>query len=211
MEVIFSKREINLQHIYKISQRYLNMQEKEDVPVQQSELAQQANISLTLEDYGDIFSDFDRRPFSVRALSVDFLEEAKRAARDKKEGFELNLLVPEKERDFRAESTIKARLKTHFARHFIMIKKENSQITKKGLLLTLTGIIIMLFAGYIILTLPEDARWTTLLLILFEPAGWFFFWEGLDLVIFKPREIHRELEFYRKLSRAEIKFISYPA
>jgi hypothetical protein len=184
------------------------MPEKEDVE-KPAELQHQFNISLALDSYDDIFSDFDRRPFATRALSVDFLHEAKRAAVDKKEGLQLNLLVPRDKRDFRIEAVIKTRLKEHFTRHFLLLKKERTSITRKGLALCLAGIILMLVAGYVILTIPEDAKLHTFLLILLEPAGWFFFWEGLDLVVFKPRDSSKELDFYRKLSRSEIKFISY--
>jgi len=36
--------------------------------------------------------------------------------------------------------------------------------------------------------------------ILTEPAGWFFFWEGLNLTLFEPKRIKPDLEFYRKPS-----------
>ena len=38
---------------------------------------EKAEVGLRLEKYDDIFSDFDVRPYSARALSVDFLEEIK--------------------------------------------------------------------------------------------------------------------------------------
>lgn len=47
------------------------------------EIIDKAEISLVLDTYDDIFSDFDPRPYGERALSSDFLDEAKKAARDK--------------------------------------------------------------------------------------------------------------------------------
>ena len=38
-------------------------------------LLQQSEISLLLDSYDDIFSDFDPRPYNQRALSQDFLAE----------------------------------------------------------------------------------------------------------------------------------------
>ena len=46
------------------------------------ELLEKTQISLWLDDYADIFSDFDPRPFSQRALSDDFLNEAKKVVRE---------------------------------------------------------------------------------------------------------------------------------
>ena len=53
-----------------------------------------SNISLSLNSYDDIFSGFDPRPYSQRALSDDFLAESKRASRDKElDGVELIFLI----------------------------------------------------------------------------------------------------------------------
>ncbi len=167
-----------------------------------------SNISLWLDDYSDIFSDFDPRDSSVRAISVDFLEEAKRAAIDKSEGLELNLLVPKSKRDQTTEQVIKRRLKNHFERHHKMLKKEAIISNKKGFIFVLTGVIIMALAAYVLVNY-EGATAASFLLILLEPAGWFFFWEGLSIVLFKPKESKLELDFYKKLSRAEINFNFY--
>ena len=45
--------------------------------------AKNGNISLILESYTDIFSDFDPRPYDQRTLSDDFLLECKKAVRRK--------------------------------------------------------------------------------------------------------------------------------
>lgn len=173
------------------------------------EMRYHLNISLTLREYNDIFSDFDLRDYSVRSLSVDFLHEAKRAAVDKSESLELNLLVPESKRDPKTEATIKTRLKEHFARHFFLLKKERSKITVKGLIMTFIGVALMLGAGYLLWSSLNQATIGMFLLILLEPAGWFFFWEGLDLVIFKPNDHSADLNFYRKMSQARVRFVSY--
>lgn len=167
-----------------------------------------SNISLWLDGYNDIFSDFDPRDPSIRAISVDFLDEARRAAKDKSEGLELNLLMPEKERDERVEHIIQQRLKRHFERHHLMLKDEMNSLIRTGIIFVLAGIIVMGLATYILVDL-EKSHFASFLLVLLEPAGWFFFWEGLSMVIFNPKEKKAELEFYRKLSDAEINFGSY--
>src|SRR3989344_6408811 len=72
-------------------------------------------ISLWLDDYNDIFSDFDPRPYSERALSDDFLNASQKMFRETKTGkFELRLLIPKSLRDEKQESLIKKRLKSFF-------------------------------------------------------------------------------------------------
>ena len=59
-----------------------------------------SQITLTLDKYGDIFSDFDPRSYIERALSIDFLSEIRRASREKPNGvIELKMLIPKKVRN----------------------------------------------------------------------------------------------------------------
>ena len=82
----------------------------------------EANISLILDSYEDIFSSFDARRHSEKALSTDFLDEAKRASRDKDSGsIELKLLIPKNKRQLGEEIIIKKRLKRHFQHHYNMV------------------------------------------------------------------------------------------
>lgn len=97
-----------------------NVQEKEIKYKQISEeekrkIFEISEVSLWLDSYDDIFSDFDPRPYSQRALSDDFLEEAKKAVKEKKTGeLELRLLVPHSQRDLEKEIIIKRRLREYF-------------------------------------------------------------------------------------------------
>ena len=48
------------------------------------------DIPLVLDSYDDIFSDFDPRPYSERAMSGDFLLECKKASAEKKKKIHLS-------------------------------------------------------------------------------------------------------------------------
>ena len=74
--------------------------QKEEEKPKQNQILEESKISLILDDYNDLFSDFDPRVYAQRALSQDFLEEAERAAKEKVSGaISLNFLVPEKLRN----------------------------------------------------------------------------------------------------------------
>jgi len=179
--------------------------EKEDT--KEAEL-KQGNISLILDSYDDIFSDFDPRHYPEKALSDDFLEECKRAVRDKKEDFklELRLLVPKFKRSVIDEINIKKRLKNHFQKHFLEKEKERNSLRKNGILLFSIGA-IMTFASTLIY--PYKGMLSNFLLVLLEPAGWFTIWNGLDKFFFETKNKKSEIEFYRKMSKLEILFIEY--
>jgi hypothetical protein len=167
------------------------------------------NISLKLSTYGDIFSDFDPRPYSDRALSVDFLDEARRASVDKPSGgLELRLILPGKLRDAKKESVIRRRLKTHFEKHAKKVGSHRNKVIRNGLIFTSSGIAIMILAAFFLFDLSGTNFFMHFLLILFEPAGWFFFWEGLDMVVFDSRKAKQDLDFYEKMKKADIIFLS---
>jgi hypothetical protein len=110
---------------------------------QEQEMIKAGNISLVLDSYDDIFSDFDPRPYSEKPLSDDFLIECKRAARDKEAGLELRLLVPKQKRNIYEEAKIKKRLKNHFQKHFHEKAKEIKALKREGFIWFFIGAIVM--------------------------------------------------------------------
>ncbi len=181
----------------------------EDISSKQEFLAK-SEVSLILDKYEDIFSSFDPRPFSQRALSVDFLAEAKRATRDTPYGlFELRLLLPYSERRLEKENTIKKRLREHFKKHAEMLEKDRKKVLKQGVFFIVFGIIFMFIAAYILFMYHQKNLFGEFIVVLFEPGGWFLFWEGLDLIIFESKKVTPDLEFYRKMAKAEISFNHY--
>jgi hypothetical protein len=172
-----------------------------------TEKIKEANISLIINNYNDIFSSFDPRPFQERALSDDFLQECRRAARDKQEALELRILVPKQLRNQREEWKIKKRLKDHFEHHSKLEGKKLLSLKKEGFLWTILGIAILasVLFGFIKL---EDNIWASFLAILEVPC-WFLIWEGMGKIFIDSREVEPENEFYIKMSAAEINFADY--
>jgi hypothetical protein len=167
-------------------------------------------IYIRLAQYDDIFSDFDMRPYSRRALSVDFLGEIKRASIDKMaEGIELILHAPEKDRNESQEATIKERLAAHFKRHYQILQKDKWKVMRLGYSMVALGIVCMIIATQIIYRDPTDDLLLSFLVVFFEPAAWFLLWEGMDKMMFDSKEINPDLEFYKKMSEAVVHFKSY--
>ena len=71
------------------------------------------------------------------------------------------------------------------------------------------GIIFMLWGAYLLFYHSAKSFGYEFLIVLLEPGGWFLFWEGLDLVIFKSKELKPNLDFYKKMARANITFSHY--
>lgn len=166
-------------------------------------------IGLWLNSYDEIFSDFDPRPFKLKALSADFLDELKRASFDKESPVSITFLVPRKKRNKADEAIIKKRLKQHFQRHFNISKDDRKAIVKRGGLFIFGGVLLMLLAAYIMFHYGEATFIFAFFVVLLEPGGWFLFWEGFNQVIFESKIRTPEYAFYSKMSTCRMDFKSY--
>lgn len=167
-----------------------------------------SEISIWIDTYDDIFSDFDPRPYSQRSLSDDFLTEAKKASMDKAGKLELRLLVSEDKRDAKNESVIKKRLHEHFTKHAQMLKKEIRSTRNKSVIAAFIGILMLLSATYVG-SFESGAFVMRFLFVLLEPAGWFTTWFALDRLFYTTEKNKEEYNFYEKMSKCEIIFSSY--
>lgn len=183
-------------------------EEKEILAEEDAEKLKQANISLIIDRYHDIFSDFDPREFNQKAISDDFLLECKRAARDKLTGIELRIMVPNIIRNLKDETKIKKRLLDHFKHHYSIEKKEIKKITWEGASWFLVGTACILSVSWLH-TLEKLNFGLNILSTMLEPAGWFSFWEGLGKVFIVTKEKSENYDFYKKMANAEINFSGY--
>lgn len=187
------------------------MDENIDLKVQQKVL--QGNISLVLDSYDAIFSDFDPRPYSERSVSDDFLVECRRAVHDKDGLEELRLLIPAHLRKPSEEVMVKRRLKDHFKKHVRETSHEIKRMKHNGLLWFFLGSILL-----IISTLMYEYKINVtgllnfifnFLFIISQPAGWFICWEGLERIFVLSNKKLDDLRFFKKMENAEIYFLNY--
>lgn len=167
-----------------------------------------SEISLMLDTYDDIFSDFDPRHYDRRALSDDFLQEAKKAARDKDGTVELRFLISQTKRNTELETVIRQRLHNHFKRHAELLAAEVRQTKRKGLLMTFLGTFMIVVASYLS-SLASEQFFINFLIIVLQPAGWFTAWTGMDEIYYTVREQKPDIDFYHKMTHATILFTPY--
>lgn len=166
-------------------------------------------ITLWIDSYSDIFSDFDPRPFSERAVSDDFIMQVKRVSRESSVKVNiLKLLVPEGTQKDEYEKVIRKRLQSYFQNIALHLKEESTRIMRKGFVFAAFGILLMVMATYISF-LQLSGFTFKLLLALFEPGGWFLLWTGLDLMISDSWSKKSEKSFFDRFENVHVEFSSY--
>lgn len=168
-----------------------------------------ATLTLWIDSYNDIFSDFDPRPFAERTISDDFIAQIKRVSRERKEQIELlKLLVPEGTQKEEDEKIIRKRLQLHFYTLCAKLTSEIRKVRSRGFVFAASGIALMVAASYIsFLNLPSF--FFKLIHTLFEPGGWFLLWTGLDLIISVSRNKEIESQFYTRMENVHVEFGPY--
>ena len=165
-------------------------------------------VSILLDTYDDIFSDFDPSPYAERGLSDDFIHEVKKLLLNKGGNKKiLNLLLPANQRNEADEKIIVGRLHHYFSNARDQLAYEVRSIYKRGLVLTFIGSLVMLIASYISF-INSRQFYAHVLFVLFEPAGWFFLWAGLDHLVYSSREPKKDLAFYTNMAKAGIHFFN---
>jgi hypothetical protein len=167
-----------------------------------------ARLSIWLDTYDDIFSDFDSRDYQQRALSDDFIHEARKMVKEKPDGqVELKLLMPEELRNENTEEIIAKSVHRQFSHFAQVIKTEMKNIRLQGFLMCATGFILMIVAAYLT-TLINKIFYISALQVIIEPAGWFLVWTGFDHIFNSFRKRSPEYIFNKKMAESDIIFLS---
>ena len=177
--------------------------------VSKQSLVKLSEISILLNSYNDIFSAFDPSEYSERTLSDDFIVQAKNFSKTKDGNkMSLKLLLPASARNEQDEKIIIKRLHFHFKDAYQQVANEVNKTKRKGIILSVIGIVLMLSASYLSFMKPEKYH-IHFLIVVFEPAGWFLLWAGLDHLVYQSKSSKKDFNFYSKMTKSEIKFFTY--
>jgi hypothetical protein len=168
-----------------------------------------AELSMWLDGYNDIYSDFDARALPRRRISEDFMHELEAAYRRREEHTDcLTLQVPADARIEADEKLITARLNSHFTIEYELSRALLKRKTNKNILFFCSSLLIMV-ANILISTRESTPGNISSLRILLEPAGWFFFWNSLEYFIYERQSDLHKKNFWYKLAGWKILFRPY--
>ncbi len=165
-----------------------------------------SELSIWLDSYNDIFSDFDSRAYNERTLSDDFINEVRKIAREMaSDKIELKLLVPSSQRTIEAEAVIVKNMHSHFRHSFNLLDREKKREFKQGVFMTLSGFVFMIISLYFS-SLSDRSFFHNAIRVIMEPAGWFMVWTGLDHLYNNSRRKNPDHTFYAQMAHATISF-----
>lgn len=166
------------------------------------------DLSLWLDDYDDIYSNFDSRNYLKRRVSDDFINELRISLKNRSEKInDLILLLPEAKRNNIAELRITQNLKNYFNRHLHLYTEKYNKNLKRGIFLFIIAILLMIGNAVVSLQLNNNLL-SSIIRIVLEPAGWFLIWISFDILYYDLHEVKKEKLLFRELSEIIIYFES---
>lgn len=167
-----------------------------------------AELSLWLDDFDDIYSDFDSRHFLKRRISDDFLHELQLSLKYRDTPINnLVLLIPKQKRNSEIEKDTITSLHNYFSHQFYLNENRYRKVFWKSMIMLFSGIIIM-SVNFIFNFKYQQNIALSLLRVLFEPAGWFLMWAGLDALYYDLHTLKKEKAKFNSLAQMKIHFQS---
>lgn len=155
-------------------------------------------ISIAIDTWDDIFSDFDPSPLSYRTLSEDFLRELTKRYRETKSGqFIVMIYAPLKLKRGHKEKIIVRRIRDYFDTKYQQKRGEVRKYALTGGLMLLTGLTVIIGLYFLRSTIASE---------LLLPLGWFGAWEGISKVFNILTSAKQELDIENKFSNASYEF-----
>lgn len=168
-----------------------------------------SELSLWLDSYDDIYSDFDSRNYLKRRISEDFLHELHNALKHKNERMnDMLLLLPKEGRNEANEQIIIDSLQDFFREQYDYVAAQCRKKLYNGLWLIVSGVLIMSGNSFIGYKMADKTFLLIALKVLLEPAGWFLIWAAFDFLFYGYKELLKERDFYGELSEMRIHFRS---
>jgi hypothetical protein len=165
------------------------------------------DITIAIDSWDDVFSDFDPSPIDRRILSGDFLSELKKRYRETQRGdFIITIYAPASLKDETTERLVNKRLKQFFKFRHLFFQKEIATAVRRGTLFVLGGIASLSFLTMLTYFHVLDKLALEMIAIILMPLGWFGIWEGFSRIIEPAPLIKLDEELFAKLSKAALKF-----
>lgn len=163
-------------------------------------------IEVSLDDYDDIYDDWDPSPFKKRDIEDEFDDFIVNSSEDipLNLGISIILYLPASKLDHKKEATLKAAYQNYYSYALDRIYKQRTNLQKKNIAYLFLSI-LLLSMGYFFFKEGQSVFLSVLnegVLI----GGWVFLWEFFTNILIKTSELRTTYRIYKRLYNAEIRF-----
>lgn len=187
------------------------MRKKRSSPIQkQYRYEEESNaylIEVSLDDYDDVYDEWDPAPFKKRFIEEGFDDFIVSSSDDipKKYNLKIVLYIPETKKDLSKENAVESAYKNYYGYMMEKIRKSKIRLRKRTISYLLLAT-LFLTPGYFFQIETSNVVYNVLeegILI----GGWVFLWEFFTNLFIKSREINSMHQIYERLYDSEIQFI----
>jgi len=164
-------------------------------------------ISVALDKYSEVFSEWDPAPFKKRDLDYDLRKYLENCSSDIP--FECDIIlcfnILESVRNSENEGRIETGLKTYFSFYLNSQENELKQTRKRSVMFGMISALLLFSA----VSLSEYASMNSFYLVVIEGiyiGGWVFLWEAISTSFFRTRKAKFEYLHYKRFSKSQIRF-----
>jgi hypothetical protein len=164
-------------------------------------------IDVSLDNYDDIYDDWDPSPFKKRDIEEEFNDFIVDSSEDIPLKYKISIILhlPQSRRDENKEIALKSAYQNYYGYALERLKKSMSDLYRKIAVYLLLSL-LFLTVGYFFF--KEDQ--SVILKVLHEGifiGGWVFLWEFFTDIFIKRKKIVEEYKIYERLYGAELQFI----
>jgi len=164
-------------------------------------------IDVSLDDYDDVYDDWDPSPFKKRDIEDEFNDFVVNSSEDIPLNFNIKIVLylPESKKDLKKEVALISAYKNYYNYAMERLNKNKSNLNRKTISYLFLSV-LLLSIGYFFI---KDAQ-NVFLNVLHEGifiGGWVFLWEFFTNIFITTREIQTEYKLYKRLYNSEIDFI----
>ena len=163
-------------------------------------------IEVSLDDYDDVYDDWDPSPFKKRDIEDEFSDFILDSSVDIPMDYEITLVLylPKCKKDDRKEPILVSAFCNYYEYAIYRHKRANTSLNKKTIFY-LSFSLLLLSIGYFFSWETESVMFNVVHEGIFV-GGWVFLWEFFTNIFITKRELYKQCKLYKRLLLSEIRF-----
>ena len=163
-------------------------------------------IKVSLDDYNDVYDDWDHSPFKKRDIEHEFNDYIANSSEDipLQHSISIVLYLPALKKNDMKETALISAYQNYYSYGIERLKKTKFNLNKRTLLHLMLSLFLLSIGSFFI------GDQNVFFKVLHEGifiGGWVFLWEFFTNITITTREMQNEYRLYNRLYHAEIRFI----